>query len=141
MQFLLPEGCCRPVKKVRHQTGSIERRSSFKDYAEALSISIKGLNIFRKLFVFSTMREVFGAVLKQHAMKLLYMIFCKRYMLPGYEDSVHGPGISGHLLLIPGPERVHLQIGQQGLHLMIGQPGSLNTSRRAYRLDGCYPSE
>ncbi len=97
----------------------LKRGRRLEDHSQAPAIGIKGFDVIGEFFIFATMGIIFGAVLQQHAVQLLDVVFGNGNVIERLKYSVHRLGITSNLFLIPGTERAHLEVSQEHLDLLI----------------------
>ena len=104
-------------------------------YRDLLPVVIERRDIIGELLVLAPVAVIFQAVLEQVAVKLLDVVFGKRYILPRMEDCFHDGGVAGDLLLVAAGKGLDLQIGKKALNFAVGKLTTLDACRRADALD------
>ena len=72
------------------------------------------------------MARILFAVAQQDLVQLLDVVLVERDVLPRAEHQIHQLGVTRHLLLVAGVERLNGQVGEQALHLAIRQLAALD---------------
>ena len=74
---------------------------------------------------------VLDGVPQQITMELLDVVLGEINPFPVGEDHVHGVGVTGNFLLIPGRKELDLDVRKQLFNLAVGQLRTFDTCRRA----------
>ena len=84
---------------------------------------------------------ILRAVLEQHTVQLLNVIFSRGDGLVTIDDHVHSVGIARHFLLIPASKGLRLQPGQELLHLHVAEFRTLDAFGRFHTLNRGNPPQ
>ena len=125
-----------PADQFGHEAGGVERRSRPEHRAQVFAIRAEGFDMVGKGFVFAAMALVLDGIFEQVAVQLPDVVFGEIDRFPVREDRLHGVGVTGGFLLVPGGEGPDLHIRKQFLDLAVGQFCAFDTCRGSDAFNG-----
>ena len=139
--FSLLDRLIEPLDYFLHPSGRFKRCCGLKYHAQAFAVWSEGLDMVSHLLILATMILILGAVLEEHAVQLLDVIFDGRDSFIAIEDHIHHVGIASHFLLVAAGQRFGLHPGEQFLYFPVTELGAFDPGGRSHTFDSGYPPE
>jgi hypothetical protein len=107
LRFFL-DGLIEPLDQFRYPAWCFKGCRRLEDYAYNLAVWFFGLDMVRYFLVVAAVLLIFGAVLEQHSVELLDVVFRGRNGREALKNHVHRIGIARHFLLVTTCKRIGL---------------------------------